>query len=194
MMQDRGSLEWCHIPPVVTFAVKKSAFDGRHSYWRLRLDPAGQYRHRTWRYRRGGGGYTYFNPQTGRELSAVTGLTYNFTNPSTDYRNGVDWRSDWGMSQFLSKQVHVSRVGYFYQPLSGDSGGRLGDFKSRVFGIGPQIGYIFPVGNMQGYLNLKGYKEFDEAHRAAGWNGWGTFAISPAAPSPPAPTTPRIHK
>ena len=66
-------------------------------------------------------------------------------------------------------------VGYFFQQLSGDSGGRLGDFKSRVIGIGPQIGYIFPVGNMQGYLNLKGYKEFDEEHRAAGWNACGSL-------------------
>ena len=26
----------------------------------------------------GGAGYTYFNPQTGHEFSAVGGLTYNF--------------------------------------------------------------------------------------------------------------------
>ena len=31
----------------------------------------------------GGGGYTYFNPQTGHEFSAVTGFTYNLINPST---------------------------------------------------------------------------------------------------------------
>ena len=36
----------------------------------------------------GGGGYTYFNPQTGNELSAVIGATYNFMNPSTNYQNG----------------------------------------------------------------------------------------------------------
>jgi len=34
---------------------------------------------------------------------------------------------------------------------------------------------------MQGYLNLKGYKEFGAEHRAEGWNAWLTFAISPAA-------------
>ena len=28
-----------------------------------------------------GGGYTYFNPQTGHELSGVLGFTYNFVNP-----------------------------------------------------------------------------------------------------------------
>jgi hypothetical protein len=41
----------------------------------------------------GGGGYTYFNPQTGHELSAVLGFTYNFRNPYTDYQNGVSMPS-----------------------------------------------------------------------------------------------------
>jgi hypothetical protein len=35
-----------------------------------------------------GAGYTYFNPQTGNEFSAVTGATYNFKNTSTQYQNG----------------------------------------------------------------------------------------------------------
>jgi hypothetical protein len=65
----------------------------------------------------GGAGYTYFNPQTGHELSAVGGLTYNFKNPDTDYRNGVDFHLDMGASQFLSKQVMVGLVGYAYQQL-----------------------------------------------------------------------------
>jgi hypothetical protein len=147
----------------------------------------------------GGVGYTYFNPQTGHEFSIVTGLTGNFENTDTNYRNGVDWHADWGASQFLSKQLHVGVVGYFYNQISGDSGAgdRVGDFKSRVIGIGPQIGYIFPVGqNHQGYLNLKGYKEFDASHRAEGWNAWLTFVISSAAPgeAPPPPKRPLITK
>lgn len=134
----------------------------------------------------GGFGYTYFNPQTGHEFSAVTGVTYNFENSDTNYKNGVDLHLDWGASQFLTKQLHVGLVGYFYNQLTGDSGAgnRVGDFKSRVIGIGPQIGYIFPVGDHQGYLNFKGYKEFDASHRPEGWNAWVTFVISPAAPAP----------
>ena len=131
----------------------------------------------------GGGGYTYFNPQTGWEFSAVAGLTYNLKNPDLDYQNGIDAHLDWGISKFLSKQVHVGLVGYAYQQLTADSGSgaTFGDFKSRVFGIGPQVGFVFPVGDMQGYLNLKGYKEFAAEHRAEGWNVWLTFAVSPAA-------------
>jgi len=78
-----------------------------------------------------------------------------------------------------------SLVGYAYQQVTDDFGQHpvLGGMQSRVLGVGPQIGYIFPIGNMQGYLNLKGYGEFDAANRPSGWNTWLTFSISPAAPS-----------
>jgi hypothetical protein len=143
----------------------------------------------------GGAGYTYFNPATGHEFSAVTGLTYNFVNPVTNYQSGVDWHLDWGASQFVSQQIHIGLVGYVYQQLTADSGQApiLGEFKSRVLGVGPQIGFIFPVGGMQGYLNLKGYKEFAAENRPEGWNAWVTFSISPAAAPPPV-QPPLIHK
>ena len=138
-----------------------------------------------------GGGYTYFNPQTGHEFSGVLGFTYNFTNPDTQYKNGIDMHFDWGVSQFLTKQWQIGIVGYAYDQLSCDSGSgdRVGCFESRVFGIGPQIGYIFPLGEkMRGYLNLKAYGEFDNAHRPDGFNVWLTFAISPSPPTPASPS------
>jgi len=143
-----------------------------------------------------GGGYTYFDPQAGHEFSAVTGFTYNFNNPTTNYQSGVDWHLDWGASQFLSKQFSVGLVGYFYDQISGDSGSgnRVGSFQSRVIGLGPQVAFLFPVGQMQGYLNLKAYKEFDAQNRPEGWNAWVVFSISPAAPTPPAAARPMITK
>jgi hypothetical protein len=142
----------------------------------------------------GGGGYTYFNPATGHEFSAVAGFTYNFKNPDTNYRNGVDFHVDWGASKFLSKQVFVGLVGYGYQQITDDFGAHpiLGGFRSRVLGIGPQIGILFPVGDMQGYLNLKGYGEFEAANRPSGWNTWLTFSISPMAPTSTVAPTRRI--
>jgi hypothetical protein len=131
----------------------------------------------------GGGGYTYFNPQTGQELSVTTGLTYNLKNQSTDYQNGIDWHVDWGVSQFLSKQFEVGMVGYLYDQLSCDSGGgdRVGCFKSRVAGIGPQMAFIIPAGATQAYLNFKTYWEFDAQNRPSGWNAWVTLSLSPMA-------------
>ena len=143
-----------------------------------------------------GGGYTYFNPKTGHEFTGVLGFTYNLQNPSTDYKNGVDMHFDWGASQFLSKQVMVGAVGYVYKEIGCDSGSgdRVGCFQSQVVGVGPQVGFIFPVGDMQGYLNLKAYGEFAAENRPSGWNAWVTFVISPAtAPAPP-PTRPIIRK
>jgi hypothetical protein len=146
----------------------------------------------------GGFGYTYLNPQTGFEASAVTGFTYNFENPDTNYQNGVDWHTDWGVSQFLSKQFFIGAVGYFYDQITADSGQAafLGSNESRVIGVGPQVGYIFPISNQyQGYLNLKGYSEFDASRRPDGWNVWVTFAVSPAAPAPvPSPNMAMRHR
>jgi hypothetical protein len=133
----------------------------------------------------GGGGYTYFNPATGHEFSAVAGFTYNFRNQDTQYQNGIDFHVDWGASQFLSKQFFVGLVGYAYQQVTDDFGQNplLGGFRSRVVGIGPQFGYLFPVGDMQGYLSLKAYGEFAAENRPSGWNTWLTFSISTMAPA-----------
>jgi hypothetical protein len=142
----------------------------------------------------GGGGYTYFSPQTGREFSAVAGFTYNFKNHDTQYQNGIDFHVDWGVSQFLSKQLFIGLVGYGYQQITDDFGQHpiLGGFRSRVVGVGPQVGYLFPVGDLQGYLNLKAYGEFAAENRPAGWNTWLTFSISPMAPASTVTPTRRI--
>jgi hypothetical protein len=143
-----------------------------------------------------GAGYTYFNPQTGHEFSGVLGFTANLVNPSTQYQSGVDMHFDWGASQFLTKQVQVGLVGYAYKDIGCDSGtgDRVGCFQSQVLGVGPQFGYIFPIGGMQGYLNLKAYGEFAGSDRPTGWNAWVTLVISPPAPTPPATTRPIITK
>ncbi|MBR0777015.1 transporter [Bradyrhizobium diazoefficiens] len=132
----------------------------------------------------GGAGYTYFNSMTGRELSGIAGLTYNLRNPLTQYQSGVDFHFDWGASQYLSKQFFVGLAGYVYRQVTADSGQHplLGSFKSRVTGIGPQLGYTFPAGKLQGYLNLRGYGEFGAANRASGWNTFLAFELSEAPP------------
>lgn len=127
----------------------------------------------------GGGGYTYLDAAKGHEFSIVGGLTYNFENHDTDYKNGIDGHIDWAASQFLNEQTHVGVVGYFYHQLTGDSGSgaKLGDFESQIAGIGPQAGYFFPVGKSKGYVNLKGFWEFADQNRASGWNMWLTLLL-----------------
>ncbi|SCB55527.1 Uncharacterized conserved protein [Bradyrhizobium shewense] len=55
-----------------------------------------------------GGGYTYFNPQTGNEFSWLAGLTYNFKNTASQYQNGMDFHLDWGTSHFFTKHSSLA--------------------------------------------------------------------------------------
>jgi len=131
----------------------------------------------------GGVGYTYLDLAKGLEFSATAGLTYNNTNHDTNYRNGLDLHVDFGTAKFLSKQFYVGAVGYIYNQLEQDDGAPafVGDTKSRVYGIGPQLGYLFqPSPDIQGLFAVKGYYEFDPHYRADGWNVWVTLNFSPA--------------
>jgi hypothetical protein len=126
-----------------------------------------------------GGGYTYLNSTTGREFSAVLGFTYNWENPDTNYRNGVDSHLDWAASQFLSASWQVGIVGYVYQQLSADSGSgdRVGAFKSRVASIGPEVGYVFKFNGQPAYANLRGYYEFAAQNRVEGYAVFMTISL-----------------
>jgi hypothetical protein len=143
-----------------------------------------------------GVGYTYFDPQSGHEFSAVTGLTYNLTNQSTNYQNGVDWHLDWGASQFLTKTLQIGAVGYFYQQLTPDRGclAALCPFESRTIGIGPQLGIIVPGASFQTYLNFKAYWDVDTQNRASGMSAWVTLAFSPNPPASEKAPPPIITK
>jgi hypothetical protein len=87
-------------------------------------------------------------------------------------------------------------VGYLYNQLGCDSGSgdRVGCFESRVAGLGAQVGYNFPVGKFEGYLNLKGYGEFGALNRASGWSAWLAFSISPPEPAVAPTRIPKLHK
>lgn len=144
----------------------------------------------------GGVGYTYFDPQTGHEFSAVTGLTYNLVNPSTGYQNGIDWHLDWGASQFLTKTLQIGAVGYFYDQLTPDRGCLpvLCPFESRTVGVGPQVGIMIPGASMLTYLNFKAYWDVDTRDRASGMSAWVTLSFSPSPPAQAASPAPMITK
>jgi hypothetical protein len=141
-----------------------------------------------------GAGYTYLNEQIGFEWSAVVGLTYNFINPYTQYQSGIDAHLDWAISPYLSDKLHLGAVGYVYNQLTADSGpgARLGEFKSRVAGIGPQIGFFFPIADREGYLNLRAYYEFNASNRLEGWTAYVTFSVEAAEQKSTQPKFPKV--
>ena len=135
-----------------------------------------------------GGAYTCFDEKTGREASALLGVTYNLVNSETDYRSGVDLHFDWDVSQFVSEQWQLGVVGYVYQQLSADNyptqgaegalrAQLLGSFKSRIAAVGPEVGYVFKLGDKQAYANLRAYWEFWAEHRVEGYAIMGTINL-----------------
>ena len=90
-------------------------------------------------------------------------------------------------SLFLTKQIFVGAVGYFYEQLSPDRGcaPQLCPFESGVIGVGPQVGYNLALGQVQAYINLKAYGEFAAHDRPSGWNAWLTLSFSPLPPTNP---------
>lgn len=117
-----------------------------------------------------GGAYTYLNTTTGWEFSATAGVTYNMKNVETNYTSGIDSHLDVGVSRFLNEQFFLGAVGYAYVQLTPDKGQppELGNFESRTFGLGPQLGYNFVEGSVPIYTNLRAYAEFDVKDRPKG--------------------------
>lgn len=126
-------------------------------------------------------GYTYLAP-SGFELSVTAGLTCNFVNPQTGYQSGLDGHVDLGMSYSFSETLYAGAVAYIYNQIGPDTGGsaRLGDFRSRVAGAGPQIGWSFTGRDLAFDVNVRGYKEFAALNRPEGWNAYLTLSIGAA--------------
>ena len=126
-----------------------------------------------------GGVYTYDSLTSGRSASAAVGITYNYTNPDTNYRSGIDSHLGWSAMLPLSETVRAGLSGYVYYQLTADSGtgDHCGACKSRVAGIGPQLNYAFIVGGQPWSANLRGYYEFWARNRLEGFALFATVTI-----------------
>ena len=98
------------------------------------------------------------------EFSVVSGLTYNFRKPEPGLPERRRLASRLGRLA-LRDQADAYRAGRLF--LSADHRRQRFWRHARRLQIacdrrsGPQIGFLFPVGDMQGYLNLKVYKEVE---------------------------------
>jgi hypothetical protein len=66
--------------------------------------------------------------------------------------------------------LKIGVAGYAYQQITGDSGAgaKLGPFKGRVFGAGPQIVYNTMLLGRPVIFNLHNYQEFGAVNRFEG--------------------------
>lgn len=68
------------------------------------------------------GALTWFDPETGIDLSTAVGVTFNGTNHATDYRTGTEFHVEWAASKSLTSALSAGVIGYHYQQVTGDSG------------------------------------------------------------------------
>ncbi len=115
-------------------------------------------------------GYTYLNEENGREVSLGLGYTVNFKNTEIDYRTGDEFHADLVLAQHLPNGMMLGAAGYWYEQVTGDSGSGaiLGDFKGRVYGLGPVVSYNTTIGDRLFAISFKYYWEFEAKNRLEG--------------------------
>jgi hypothetical protein len=128
--------------------------------------------------------FTYLDAAKGHEVSMTAGFTFNWENPSTDYKTGTEFHLEVALIQHVSKTVSLGLVGYHYQQVSGDSGdgATLGGFEGRVTAVGPILTYGFECGKIPVSTEWKYMHEFDVENRVEGDMGMLTVSVPLSVP------------
>lgn len=113
---------------------------------------------------------TYLNEASGFELSGAAGVTFNQKNSATEYKTGDEFHLDLSAIQHFSERFYFGLAGYAYRQLTGDSGSGASDaYKGKVYGLGPIVGGIIPLGQKQQlFINGRYYQESEARNRLKG--------------------------
>jgi hypothetical protein len=116
------------------------------------------------------GALTWYQPETGIDLTNIVGVTFNAENKSTDYRTGTELHWEGSLTKKLTDNFSAGLVGYYYKQLTGDSGAgaTLGDFKGEIAAIGATAGLDFVVGKTPVSTRIRYYHEFNARNRLKG--------------------------
>ncbi|HMQ40629.1 MAG TPA: transporter [Paracoccus sp. (in: a-proteobacteria)] len=114
------------------------------------------------------GGITWMNAN-GWQVSGALGLTVNGENDDTNYNTGNELHLEGAVAKTTGSWT-LGLAGYHYNQVSGDSSETplLGEFKGRVSGIGPVIGWSGMWGQQPVSLDARFYHEFDAKNRVEG--------------------------
>ena len=103
------------------------------------------------------------NPDKTYNISAALGYILNFDeNEETKYKSGDALHLDAAIARNLRNGLTIGACGYAYKQITGDSGDGafLGDFKGRIFGAGPILGYNGKLFKKDVNIMGKWYHEF----------------------------------
>lgn len=116
------------------------------------------------------GGYTFLSMETGTEVSAAAGVTFNLRNTATNYQSGDEFHFEWALNQHFLNGLAAGVGGYFYQQVTNDggSGNGIGPFRGRDVAVGPLLAYTFKVDTQQVTISGRWFHEFDVKNRVRG--------------------------
>jgi hypothetical protein len=90
---------------------------------------------------------TWYDPQSGWDVSGVTTYVTQTRNGATDYQSGDALQFDWSIGKHFGSW-EVGLTGNLVQQIGADrgTGAQLGPFKAQSYGIGPAIRYVAQIG------------------------------------------------
>lgn len=130
---------------------------------------------------------TYFNPETGFEVSGSVSITFSTRNETTDWQTAPELNLEAAVLQHLKNGLAFGVTGYAYQQLGEDSGSGAESFKdllggeslkARVFGAGPIVTYNTKFGKTPVGFKLKYIHEFEAKRRFESDVWWGSINFS----------------
>jgi hypothetical protein len=122
---------------------------------------------------------TYLHPERGHEISAAFGHIYNTENDDTDYQTGQEIHVDYMLNQFLSETFAIGLHGFYYEQITGDSGGGavLGDFEGEAAGIGPAVMWATKIKDTDLIITAKWLHEYHAERRLEGDHVFLNFTL-----------------
>ena len=105
---------------------------------------------------------TYFDPQTGIDLSGTLVYVIQSENNTTNYQSGNVLNFDWAAGMHFGPQWEAGVQGNVVEQTTGDSGSgaKLGAFEARSAGIGPGVSYTTKLGDTPTIATFKWERDF----------------------------------
>lgn len=113
---------------------------------------------------------TWNDPETGWDISAKAGLTFNGENPVTDYDTGTEFHLEGSVEKTLSPAFSAGLQGYYFKQVTGDSGAgaTLGPFKGEVAALGATAALNATFGRTPVTFRVRAFQEFNVTNRLKG--------------------------
>jgi len=105
--------------------------------------------------------------ESGWDVSAKTGVTFNGENDHTAYETGTEWHTEISVEKILSPGFSAGLQAYRFEQISDDSGAgaSLGAFRGAATGVGATAAWNFNLANRPASLRLRALTEFDVENR-----------------------------